>query len=364
MQRSSLSNKEETTFTLPGLETLLTQAESDLHSEHGSLDTSESGVFQDTNPDENAVSDPIHAYLCAIGTLPRITPAQELSLAQRMEQGDSSAMEELILANLRLIVSIARKYVGRGLSLADLIQEGNIGLIFAVKRFDWRRGTHFSTHGTWWIKQSITRALADKGRTIRLPVYVGTTLNRIRRTSQDLAQRLGRMPKDTEVAEAVGLTPERLHELQQRASSPLSLEMPLDDESGLELGETLSNPGALPLEETATDSFLSEEVERALEKLTPRERQVIALRFGFAVYGGDGRSRTLEQVGKELYVTHANARAKSRRKPYRNCANLQHAHYASFCRANCIARRRLRQKCMESPEMFTPSQRFRLYRAV
>src|SRR6266566_4060637 len=234
--------------------------------------------------DENAVnstdvgeSDAVMTYLREIGRVPMITHEREIELAQRIEMGDREAMKQFILANLRLVVSIAKRYVGRGLTLLDLIQEGNIGLIRAVQRYDWRRGHRFSTHATWWIRQAISRAVADKGRTIRLPVYVNTALNRIRRERQRLLQELGREPTEQELADATGLDPLRMIELQSAPGAPVSLELPVGED----------------------------EEQRVLESvLTPRERLVLQLRFGL----GNGQAHPLEQVGRELGITRERVR--------------------------------------------------------
>ncbi len=228
--------------------------------------------------DENAVnstdageSDAVMTYLREIGRVPMITHDREIELAKRIEMGDREAMKQFILANLRLVVSIAKRYVGRGLTLLDLIQEGNIGLIRAVQRYDWRRGHRFSTHATWWIRQAISRAVADKGRTIRLPVYVNTALNRIRRERQRLLQELGREPTEEELAAATGLDP-------TESASP---------------------------EDLATTQTLKDEVQRVLESvLTPRERLVLQLRFGL----GNSQAHPLEQVGRELGITRERVR--------------------------------------------------------
>jgi RNA polymerase primary sigma factor len=193
------------------------------------------------NPADAGESDAVMTYLREIGRVPMITHDREIELAQNIEAGDREAMKQFILANLRLVVSIAKRYVGRGLTLLDLIQEGNIGLIRAVQRYDWRRGHRFSTHATWWIRQAISRAVADKGRTIRLPVYVNTALNRIRRERQRLLQELGREPTELELAEATGLDPIRMVELQSAPGAPVSLELPVGEDEEQELGDVLAD---------------------------------------------------------------------------------------------------------------------------
>ena len=262
--------------------------------------------------DENSVSntdagesDAVMTYLREIGRVPMITHEREIELAKRIEMGDRDAMKQFILANLRLVVSIAKRYVGRGLTLLDLIQEGNIGLIRAVQRYDWRRGHRFSTHATWWIRQAISRAVADKGRTIRLPVYVNTALNRIRRERQRLLQELGREPTEQELADATGLDPLRMIELQSAPGAPVSLELPVGEDEEQELGDVLADTESATPEDIATKQTLKDEVQRVLESvLTPRERLVLQLRFGL----GNGQAHPLEQVGRELGITRERVR--------------------------------------------------------
>ncbi|GCE04426.1 sigma-70 family RNA polymerase sigma factor [Dictyobacter aurantiacus] len=250
-------------------------------------------------------SDAVMTYLREIGRVPMITHEREIELAKRIESGDRDAMKQFILANLRLVVSIAKRYVGRGLTLLDLIQEGNIGLIRAVQRYDWRRGHRFSTHATWWIRQAISRAVADKGRTIRLPVYVNTALNRIRRERQRLLQELGREPTEMELAEATGLDPIRMVELQSAPGAPVSLELPVGEDEEQELGDVLADTESASPEELATTQTLKDEVQRVLESvLTPREQLVLQLRFGL----GNGQAHPLEQVGRELGITRERVR--------------------------------------------------------
>ncbi|GAC1390931.1 MAG: hypothetical protein NVS4B11_18440 [Ktedonobacteraceae bacterium] len=262
--------------------------------------------------DENAASstdagesDAVMTYLREIGRVPMITHDREIDLAKRIEMGDRDARKQFVLANLRLVVSIAKRYVGRGLSLLDLIQEGNIGLIRAVQRYDWRRGHRFSTHATWWIRQAISRAVADKGRTIRLPVYVNTALNRIRRERQRLLQELGREPTEIELAEATGLDPIRMVELQAAPGAPVSLELPVGEDEEQELGDVLADTESASPEDIATTQTLKDEVQRVLESvLTPREQLVLQLRFGL----GNGQAHPLEQVGRELGITRERVR--------------------------------------------------------
>jgi RNA polymerase primary sigma factor len=254
---------------------------------------------------EAAEVDAITAYLREIGRVPMLSHAQEIELAKRIEAGDKEAVQQFVLANLRLVVSIAKRYVGRGLSLLDLIQEGNIGLMRAVQRYDWRRGHRFSTHATWWIRQAISRAVADKGRAIRLPVYVNTALNRVRRERQRLVQELGRDPTEQELAEALGIEVERLHELEAAPGTPISLELPVGEDEEQELGDVLADEASTSPEEAATTRTMKQEVQDVLEDvLTPRERLVLQLRFGL----GNGHTYPLEQVGRQLGITRERVR--------------------------------------------------------
>ncbi len=249
--------------------------------------------------------DAITAYLREIGRVPMLSHAQEIELAKRIEKGDKDAVQQFVLANLRLVVSIAKRYVGRGLTLLDLIQEGNIGLMRAVQRYDWRRGHRFSTHATWWIRQAISRAVADKGRAIRLPVYVNTALNRVRRERQRLVQELGREPTEEELAGAVGIEVHRLHELESAPGAPISLESPVGEDEEQELGDVLADEGSTSPEEAATAHTLTQEVRDVLaDVLTPREQLVLELRFGL----GNGHTYPLEQVGRQLGITRERVR--------------------------------------------------------
>lgn len=254
---------------------------------------------------EAAEVDTITAYLREIGRVPMLSHAQEIDLAKRIEAGDKDAVQQFVLANLRLVVSIAKRYVGRGLSLLDLIQEGNIGLMRAVQRYDWRRGHRFSTHATWWIRQAISRAVADKGRAIRLPVYVNTALNRVRRERQRLVQEMGRDPTEQELADALGMDVERLHELEAAPGAPISLELPVGEDEEQELGDVLADENSTSPEEVATTRTMKQEVQEVLEDvLTPRERLVLQLRFGL----GSGHTFPLEQVGRQLGITRERVR--------------------------------------------------------
>ncbi len=259
----------------------------------------------DTDSHSEGEIDAITAYLREIGRVPMLTHPQEIELAKSIESGDKEAGRKFMLANLRLVVSIAKRYVGRGLTLLDLIQEGNIGLMRAVQRYDWRRGHRFSTHATWWIRQAISRAVADKGRAIRLPVYVNTALNRVRRERQRLIQEMGHEPTDEELADAVGIEVHRLHELESAPGAPISLESPVGEDEEQELGDVLADDASASPEESATANTLTQEVRDVLaDVLTPREQLVLELRFGL----GNGHSYPLEQVGKQLGITRERVR--------------------------------------------------------
>ncbi len=260
-----------------------------------------------------AIDDPVRMYLKEIGKVPLLTPEQEVELAQRMEKGDEEAKRRLIEANLRLVVSIAKKYVGRGMLFLDLIQEGNLGLIRAVEKFDWRKGYKFSTYATWWIRQAITRALADQARTIRIPVHMVETINKLIRVSRTLLQELGREPTAEEIADAMKLPVERVREIIKIAQEPISLETPIGEEEDSHLGDFIEDQDALAPAEAASFTMLKEQLEDVLGTLTPRERKVLKLRFGL----DDGRPRTLEEVGREFGVTRERIRqieAKALRK--------------------------------------------------
>ncbi|MBI2973230.1 MAG: RNA polymerase sigma factor RpoD [Armatimonadetes bacterium] len=238
-----------------------------------------------------AIDDPVRMYLKEIGKVSLLSQEQEVDLSQRMEKGDEEAKRRLIEANLRLVVSIAKKYVGRGMLFLDLIQEGNLGLIRAVEKFDWRKGFKFSTYATWWIRQAITRALADQARTIRIPVHMVETINKLVRIQRTLLQEKGRDP--------TGLPPERVREIMKIAQEPISLETPIGEEEDSHLGDFIEDQDALAPAEAASFTMLKEQLEDVLVTLTPRERKVLKLRFGL----DDGRPRTLEEVGREFGVT-------------------------------------------------------------
>jgi RNA polymerase primary sigma factor len=280
---------------------------------------------------ESSLDDPVRMYLREIGRVPLLSAEEEVRLAKRMERGriellkpvgdrdyrfvddGEEAQRRLTEANLRLVVSVAKKYIGRGMSLLDLIQEGNIGLIRAVEKFDYTKGYKFSTYATWWIRQAITRAIADQARTIRIPVHMVETINRLIRISRRLLQDLGREPTSEEIAEQMEISPEKVREIIKVSQEPVSLETPIGEEDDSHLGDFIEDHTALAPADAASHQLLKEQVEDVLDSLTERERKVLQLRFGL----DDGRSRTLEEVGKEFHVTRERIRqieAKALRK--------------------------------------------------
>jgi len=262
---------------------------------------------------EGTISDPVRMYLKEIGRIPLLNFEQEISLAKKVEKGDREAKKTLINSNLRLVVSIAKKYVGRGLTLLDLIQEGNQGLIRAVEKYDWRRGYKFSTYATWWIRQSITRAIADQARTIRIPVHMVENINRFLRASRKLMQELGREPTPEEVAKVLGIEPEKAMEIIKISQEPASLESPVGDEEDSRLGDFIHDTSAPTLFDSASRELLKEQIEQVLGTLSDRERRVLEERFGLK----DGKPKTLEEVGKMFAVTRERIRqieAKALRK--------------------------------------------------
>jgi len=281
-------------------------------------------------PDGLSLDDPVRMYLKEIGRVPLLSMEQEKSLAMRIEAGEDEsrrdgaadhgviddgeeAKRQLTEANLRLVVSIAKKYVGRGMLFLDLIQEGNLGLIRAVEKFDYRKGYKFSTYATWWIRQAITRALADQARTIRIPVHMVETINRLIKVSRQLLQELGREPSVEEIAEAMGLTPEKVREVMKISQEPISLETPIGEEEDSHLGDFIEDQEAVAPAEAASVMLLKEKMQDVLQNLTERERKVLVLRFGLE----DGHQRTLEEVGQEFGVTRERIRqieAKALRK--------------------------------------------------
>lgn len=264
-------------------------------------------------PEGVGIDDPVRMYLKEIGRVPLLTPEEEIELAKRMEQGDEEAKRRLAEANLRLVVSIAKRYVGRGMLFLDLIQEGNLGLIKAVEKFDYQKGFKFSTYATWWIRQAITRAIADQARTIRIPVHMVETINKLIRVSRQLLQELGREPTPEEIAKEMDIPVERVREIMKIAQEPVSLETPIGEEEDSHLGDFIEDVDAPAPAEAASYMLLKEQLEEVLDTLTPREEKVLRLRFGL----DDGRSRTLEEVGQEFGVTRERIRqieAKALRK--------------------------------------------------
>ena len=264
-------------------------------------------------PEGVAVDDPVRMYLKEIGRVPLLTADEEIELARRMEAGDESARHRLEEANLRLVVSIAKRYVGRGMLFLDLIQEGNLGLLKAVEKFDYSKGYKFSTYATWWIRQAITRAIADQARTIRIPVHMVETINKYIRISRQLLQDLGRDPTAEEVAREMGISVARVHEIMKIAQEPVSLETPIGEEEDSHLGDFIEDEAALDPADAASVMLLKEQITEVLQTLAPREAEVLRLRFGLE----DGRSRTLEEVGQSFGVTRERIRqieAKALRK--------------------------------------------------
>lgn len=264
-------------------------------------------------PDGVSIEDPVRMYLKEIGKVPLLTAEEEKELAMKMEAGDMEAKKRLAEANLRLVVSIAKRYVGRGMLFLDLIQEGNLGLIKAVEKFDYRKGYKFSTYATWWIRQAITRAIADQARTIRIPVHMVETINKLIRVQRQLLQELGREPYPEEIAEKMGLPVERVREIQKISQEPVSLETPIGEEEDSHLGDFIQDDNVPVPAEAAAFTLLKEQLMEVLGTLTEREQKVLCLRFGLE----DGRARTLEEVGKEFDVTRERIRqieAKALRK--------------------------------------------------
>lgn len=264
-------------------------------------------------PDGISVTDPVRMYLKEIGRVPLLTADQEIELAIGMEEGSAEAKRALVEANLRLVVSIAKRYVGRGMSFLDLIQEGNLGLMRAVDKFDYHRGYKFSTYATWWIRQAITRAIADQARTIRIPVHMVETINKLIRVSRQLVQELGREPLAEEIAEQMDMTPEKVREILKISQDPVSLETPIGEEDDSHLGDFIEDQDVLAPADAAAFELLKEQLEQVLHTLTEREEKVLRLRFGL----DDGKPRTLEEVGKRFSVTRERIRqieAKALRK--------------------------------------------------
>ena len=275
---------------------------------------SEENIEEDLSVMEGAdITDPVRQYLKTIGQVRLLTMEEEQKIAKRISEGDPEAKKELIEANLRLVVSIAKKYVGRGLPLLDLIQEGNIGLMKAVDKFEYEKGFKFSTYATWWIRQAITRAIADQARTIRIPVHMVETINKLIRVSRQLLQELGREPTPEEIAEEMKMPVERVREILKISQEPVSLETPIGEEEDSHLGDFIKDDNVPVPADAATFTLLKEQLEEVLGTLTEREQKVLTLRFGLE----DGRARTLEEVGKEFNVTRERIRqieAKALRK--------------------------------------------------
>ena len=264
-------------------------------------------------PDGVSLDDPVRMYLKEIGKVPLLSPEEEIELAKRMELGDENARKRLAEANLRLVVSIAKRYVGRGMQFLDLIQEGNLGLIKAVEKYDYSKGFKFSTYATWWIRQAITRAIADQARTIRIPVHMVETINRLIRTSRQLLQELGREPTPEEIAEKMEMPVERVREIMKISQDPVSLETPIGEEEDSHLGDFIQDDHVQVPVDAATYTLLHEQLMEVLDTLTEREQKVLRLRFGL----DDGRPRTLEEVGRQFNVTRERIRqieAKALRK--------------------------------------------------
>jgi RNA polymerase sigma factor, sigma-70 family len=266
-----------------------------------------------THSSNSMSDDPVHLYLKEIGNYPLLSMADEIALAQKIAEGDDIAKQTLAESNLRLVVSIAKRYVGRGLSFLDLIQEGNLGLIKAVEKFDYTKGYKFSTYATWWIRQAITRSIADQSRTIRIPVHMSEVINKTYRVSRNLLQELGREPSEQELADAMNMTIDKIRDILKVSADPISLDTPIGEEDDSHLGDFIRDESVMGPEDAASYSILKDQITKLLDTLTDREQRVLILRFGLK----DGRSRTLEEVGKEFNVTRERIRqieAKALRK--------------------------------------------------
>ena len=268
---------------------------------------------EDEDMKNSVIDDPVKVYLKDIGKVPLLTPDEEISLAIRIKNGDENAKKRLVEANLRLVVSIAKRYGGRGMSFLDLIQEGNLGLIKAVEKFDYTKGFKFSTYATWWIRQAITRAIADQARTIRIPVHMVETINKVKKASSYLLHQNGRDPTPEEIAKEIGMTPDKVREIMRVSQEPVSLETPIGEEEDSHLGDFIPDDEALAPADAASQALLKEELDKVLKTLTPREEEVLRMRFGL----DDGHPRTLEDVGDRFGVTRERIRqieAKALRK--------------------------------------------------
>lgn len=291
----------------------LSPVEPDIEIMRGEIQEEEMEPGEIGIPDGVRLDDPVRMYLKEIGRVPLLSSEDEVELAKRMEEGSEEAKRRLVEANLRLVVSIAKRYVGRGMLFLDLIQEGNLGLMKAVEKFDYRKGYKFSTYATWWIRQAITRAIADQARTIRIPVHMVETINKLIRVTRQLLQELGREPTPEEVAAEMGMPVERVHEIHKIAQEPVSLETPIGEEEDSHLGDFIPDDDAPAPADAAAYVLLREQLDEVLSTLTTREQKVLRLRFGLE----DGRSRTLEEVGQEFGVTRERIRqieAKALRK--------------------------------------------------
>ncbi|NQS76292.1 MAG: RNA polymerase sigma factor RpoD [Peptococcaceae bacterium] len=299
-----------------GIEVVQEATDDDESKESATLESKDDKEKEEVNlavPEGVGIDDPVRMYLKEIGRVPLLTSEEEVELAMRMEAEDEEAKRKLAEANLRLVVSIAKRYVGRGMLFLDLIQEGNLGLIKAVEKFDYRKGYKFSTYATWWIRQAITRAIADQARTIRIPVHMVETINKLIRVQRQLLQELGREPNPEEIAKEMNITEEKVREIQKIAQEPVSLETPIGEEEDSHLGDFIEDQDARAPAEEASFTLLREQLDEVLETLTDREQKVLRLRFGL----DDGRARTLEEVGQKFGVTRERIRqieAKTLRK--------------------------------------------------
>ena len=302
-----------------GIEIVETGIEEDLNLDNLNLDETikDEDGGSDTSPSEGtdniSIDDPVKVYLKEIGRVPLLTPEEEVELAIKISEGDVNAKKRLSEANLRLVVSIAKRYLGRGMHFLDLIQEGNLGLIKAVEKFDYTKGFKFSTYATWWIRQAITRAIADQARTIRIPVHMVETINKLIRVNRQLVQDLGRDPRPDEIAKEMGISEDKVREILKIAQEPVSLETPIGEEDDSHLGDFIPDDDAPAPADAVAVALLKEQLMEVLNTLTPREAKVLRLRYGL----DDGKARTLEEVGKEFNVTRERIRqieAKALRK--------------------------------------------------